>query len=54
MCTRQVQNTTWETNINDLDFLGGSVVKNSPARAGVAGSIPGLGRSSEGEHGNSL
>ena len=54
MCTRQVQNTTWETNINDLDFLGGSVVKNSPARAGVAGSIPGSGRSPGGGNGSPL
>ena len=27
------------------DFPGSSVVKNSPANAGVTGSIPGLGRS---------
>ena len=31
-------------NINNLDFLGGSMVKNSPASAGVAGSILGSGR----------
>ena len=28
-----------------MDFPGGSVVKNLPANAGDAGSIPGLGRS---------
>ena len=28
-----------------LDFPGGAVVKNPPANAGDAGSIPGLGRS---------
>ena len=33
---------------------GGSVVKNLPANAGDAGSIPGSGRSSGGEHGNPL
>ena len=39
------------------DFLRGSVVKNLPANAGDtgdAGSIPGSGRSPEGESGNSL
>jgi len=30
------------------------VVKNPPANAGDVGSIPGLGRSPEGEHGNPL
>ena len=38
-------------------FPGGSVVKNLPADAGDArdtGSIPGLGRSPGGEHGNPL
>ena len=34
--------------------VGGSVVKNPPANAGDVGSIPGLGRSPEGEHGNPL
>ena len=33
---------------------GGSVVKNLPAHAGDAGSIPGLGRSPGGRNGNSL
>ena len=33
---------------------GGSGVKNSPANAGVAGSIPGSGRSPGGGHGNPL
>ena len=35
-------------------FPGGSMVKNLPANAEDAGSIPGLGRSLEGGHGNSL
>ena len=34
--------------------VGGTVVKNPPANAGDVGSIPGLGRSPEGEHGNPL
>ena len=33
---------------------GGSVVKNPPAGAGDTGSIPGLGRSPGGGHGNPL
>ena len=40
-----------------MGFKGGSVVKNPPANAGDAedlGSIPGLGRSPEGVHGNPL
>ena len=37
-----------------LGFPGGSVVKNSPANAGEAGSIPGSGRSSGGGNGNPL
>ena len=32
-----------------MGFPGGSVVKNLPAKAGDAGSIPGLGRSLEKE-----
>ena len=35
-------------------FLGGSVVKNLPANAGDAGSIPGLERSPGGGNGNPL
>ena len=35
-------------------FPGGIVVKNLPANAGDAGSIPGLGRSPGGGHGNQL
>ena len=35
-----------------MDFPGGSVIKNLPANAGDAGSIPGLGRSPGGGHGN--
>ena len=37
-----------------LGFLGGSAVKNPTANARDAGSIPGPGRSPEGENGNSL
>ena len=37
-----------------LDFLGGSVVKNLPANAGEAGSIPGSGRSPAGGDDNPL
>ena len=37
-----------------LSFPGGSVVKNLPANAGDAGSIPGLGRSSVERNGNPL
>ena len=35
-------------------FLGGSVVKNPPANAGGAGSIPGSGRPPGGGNGNPL
>ena len=35
-------------------FLGGSVVKNPPANAGDAGSIPGSGRPPGGGNGNPL
>ena len=35
-------------------FPGGSVVKNLPANAGDVGSVPELGRSSEGGNGNPL
>ena len=38
----------------DLDFAGGSVVKNLPANAGDPGLIPGLGRSPGGGNGNPL
>ena len=37
-----------------LDFPGGSVVKNLPANAGVAGSIPGSRRSPGDGNGNPL
>ena len=40
-----------------MGFPGGTVVKNPPANAGDTGdtgSIPGLGRSPEGGHGNPL
>ena len=42
------------TNLFNLGFPGGSAVKNPPASAGDAGSIPGLGRSPGGGHGNPL
>ena len=35
-----------------MGFPGGSVVKNPPANAGDAGSVPGSGRSPGGGHGN--
>ena len=35
-------------------FAGGSVVKNTPAHAGDAGSIPGSGRTPEEENGSPL
>jgi len=37
-----------------LDFTGGSVVRNPPAKVGAAGSIPGMGRSSGEGNGNPL
>ena len=37
-----------------MGFLGGSVVKNLPANAGNAGSIPGSGRSPAERNGNPL
>ena len=37
-----------------MGFLGGSAVKNPPANAGDAGSIPGLGRSPGEGNGNPL
>ena len=37
-----------------VHFSGGSVVKNPPAEAGDAGSIPGSGRSPGGGNGNPL
>ena len=39
---------------NDMDFPGGSVVKNSPANAGDEGSICGSGRSPGEGNGNPL
>ena len=41
----QAKLTQGNIKIADLDFLGGSVVKNLPANAGEMGLIPGLGRS---------
>ena len=40
--------------VHILGFPGSSVVKNLPANAGDVGSIPGLGRSLGGGHGNPL
>ena len=37
-----------------MGFEGGPVVKNLPANAGDAGSVPGLGRSPAGGNGNPL
>ena len=47
----------WSWNLNQIRKClgpGGSVVKNPPANAGNAGSIPGSGRSPEEENGNPL
>ena len=44
----------WERLEISLGFQGGSVVKNPPANAGDAGSIPGSGRSPGVENGNPL
>ena len=47
----------WQLKIQLSDFLCGSVVNNTPANAGDVrhvGSIPGLGRSSGGGHGDPL
>ena len=43
-----------EEQCQELDFLGGSVVKNPPANAGDTGLIPGLGKSPGGGSGNPL
>ena len=40
------------SNYKRISFPGGSAVKNPPANAGDAGSIPGYGRSPEGGNGN--
>ena len=40
--------------LNEGGFLGGSVVKNLPANAGDAGSIPGMGKSPGEGNGNPL
>ena len=40
--------------LNEGGFLGGSVVKNLPANAGDAGSIPGMGKSPGEGNGNQL
>ena len=37
-----------------MGFSGGSVVKNPPANTGYVASVPGLGRSPGGGHGNPL
>jgi len=44
----------WNKDVIFLGFPGGSVVKNLPAKAGDAGSTPGLGLSLRGENGNIL
>ena len=41
-----------EEQCQELDFLGGSVVKSPPAHAGDTGLIPGLGKSPGGGSGN--
>ena len=43
-----------ELNIPKMGFPSGAVVKNPPANAEEAGSIPGLGRSPEEGNGNPL
>ena len=43
-----------QPKIREGQFLGGLVVKNPPANAGDAGSIPGLGGSPEEGNGNPL
>ena len=43
----------WES-IEEVDFTGGSVVKNLPANAGDVGLIPELGRSPGGRNSNLL
>ena len=45
---------TYMTLIFQGSFPGGSVVKNPPASVGDMGSVPGLGRSPGGGHGNPL
>ena len=40
-----IKSKLWTSNGHDWGFLGGSVVKNSPASAGDPSSIPDLGRS---------
>ena len=42
-CIGIPRRTNWETSVNPV-FSGGSVVKNLPANAEDAGSIPGSGR----------
>ena len=42
------------SSLNDESFPGGSVVKNLPANAGDAGSVPELGRSPGEGNGNPL
>ena len=49
-----IKSKLWIGNGHDWGFLGGSVVKNSPANAGDPGSIPDLGRSPAEGNGNLL
>ena len=44
----------WFVSFSRKGFPGGSVVKHLPAVAGVAGSIPGSGKSLGGENGTPL
>ena len=59
MLSFTVSEWLWAANTNvsvykQAGFPGGSAVKNLPANAGDAGSIPGLGRSPGQENGNPL
>ena len=49
-----IKSKLWIGNGHDWGFLGGSVVKNSPANEGDPGSIPDLGRSPAEGNGNLL
>jgi len=54
MAWRLRGNQKWRLLASYWGFPGGLVVKNPPANAGNAGSIPGLGRSPGGGNGNAL
>ena len=53
-CSHSVESNSLKKNTCSSGFPGGSMVKNPPIDAGDMGSIPGLGRSSGGGHGNPL